>query len=40
MPPIFPYKTWIFAGVGMLLLQGIVEVIKALHVLITGEEPR
>lgn len=40
MPPIYPYKTWIFAGVVLLLLQGVVEIIKALHVLITGEEPR
>ena len=40
MPPIYPYKTWIFAGVVMLVLQGIVEMIKELHVLITGDEPR
>jgi TRAP-type mannitol/chloroaromatic compound transport system permease small subunit len=40
MPPIYPYKTWIFAGVIMLVLQGIVEMIKQLHVLITGDEPR
>lgn len=40
MPPIYPYKTWIFAGVVLLLLQGVVEIIKELHVLITGEEPR
>lgn len=40
MPPIYPYKTWIFVGVAMLLLQGIVEFLKELHVLITGDEPR
>ncbi|MBR9981017.1 MAG: TRAP transporter small permease subunit [Desulfatitalea sp.] len=40
MPPIYPYKTWIFAGVTLLLLQGVVEFIKELHVLITGDEPR
>jgi len=40
MPPIYPYKTWIFVGVAMLLLQGIVEFFKELHVLITGDEPR
>ena len=40
MPPIYPYKLWIFAGVAMLVLQGVVEFIKELCVLITGEEPR
>jgi TRAP-type mannitol/chloroaromatic compound transport system permease small subunit len=40
MPPIFPYKTWIFAGVAMLLLQGVVEILKEIYVLITGGEPR
>lgn len=40
MPPIYPYKTWIFAGVALLVLQGVVEIIKELHVLITGDEPR
>ncbi len=40
MPPIYPFKTWIFVGVALLLLQGIVEFFKELHVLITGDEPR
>lgn len=39
MPPIYPYKTWIFVGVGLLLLQGIVEFFKELQVLIRGDKP-
>lgn len=38
MPPIYPYKTWIFVGVILLLLQGIVEFIKEVRVLLTGDE--
>lgn len=38
MPPIYPYKTWIFVGIALLLLQGIVEFIKELRVLLTGKE--
>ena len=38
MPPIYPYKTWIFIGVVLLLLQGVVVFIKELYVLIKGEE--
>ncbi len=38
MPPIYPYKTWIFGGVVLLLLQGVVEFIKELRVLLTGDE--
>lgn len=38
MPPIYPYKTWIFAGIGLLVLQGIVELIKETYALITGRE--
>lgn len=38
MPPIYPYKTWICVGIFLLLLQGIVEIIKELRVLLTGKE--
>jgi TRAP-type mannitol/chloroaromatic compound transport system permease small subunit len=38
MPPIYPYKTWIYIGVAMMILQGVVVLIKELHVLIKGEE--
>jgi len=40
MPPIYPYKIWIFGGVAMLVMQGVVEFLKELYVLITGEELR
>lgn len=38
MPPIYPYKTWILVGVGMMLLQGVAEFVRELCVLITGGE--
>lgn len=38
MPIVYPYKTWISAGVLLLLLQGVVEFIKELRVLLTGDE--
>jgi len=38
MPPIYPYKTWIFLGVILLVLQGVVLFIRELYVLIKGEE--
>ncbi len=36
MPPIYPYKTWIFIGVIMMLLQGISQLIKEFIVLFKG----
>lgn len=38
MPIVYPYKTWISVGVLLLLLQGVVEFIKELRVLLTGDE--
>lgn len=38
MPPIYPYKTWIFIGTLMLVLQGVVVFIKELYRLINGKE--
>ncbi len=38
MPPIYPYKTWVYIGVAMLILEGIVVFIKELYILIKGEE--
>lgn len=37
-PIVYPFKTWITAGIVMLLLQGIAEFIRDLAVLITGGE--
>jgi TRAP-type mannitol/chloroaromatic compound transport system permease small subunit len=33
-PPIYPFKTWILAGVVLLVLQGVAEFIRALFVLL------
>ncbi|MDF1590202.1 MAG: TRAP transporter small permease subunit [Desulfobacterales bacterium] len=38
MPPIYPYKTWIYIGIAMLILQGIEVFIKELYMLIKGKE--
>lgn len=38
MPPIYPYKTWILVGIIFLLLQGVSEFIRYIHVMITGDE--
>lgn len=38
MPPIYPYKTWIFIGTVMLVLQGINVFIRELYRLINGKE--
>lgn len=38
MPPIYPYKTWIFVGVCMMLLQGISQLLKEFIVLLKGGE--
>lgn len=38
LPIIYPYKTWVTAGVILLLLQGTVEFIRDLYVAITGGE--
>lgn len=38
MPPIYPYKTWIFIGIILMVLEGIVVFAKELYVLIKGEE--
>lgn len=37
MPPVYPYKTWMLAGVVMLMVQGLSQFLKSLHVLITGK---
>jgi TRAP-type mannitol/chloroaromatic compound transport system permease small subunit len=34
MPPAYPYKTWIFAGVLLLLLQGISQLLKEIQVVL------
>ena len=36
LPPFYPFKTWIFAGVALLTLQGIAEFLKDMVVLVTG----
>lgn len=38
MPPIYPYKTWIFAGISMMLLQGISQMLKEVLVMFKGGE--
>lgn len=38
MPPVYPYKTWIFIGISMMLLQGISQIIKEFLVLLKGGE--
>lgn len=35
-PPVYPYKTWIFTGVLMLVLQGVSQFLKELIVLVKG----
>jgi len=37
-PIVYPFKTWVTAGVAMLFLQGVAEFIRDLTVLITGGE--
>ena len=34
MPPAYPYKTWIFAGVILLLLQGVSQLLKEIQVVL------
>ncbi len=38
LPPIYPFKAWLFAGLFLLFLQGISEFLKDLSVVITGGE--
>lgn len=38
MPPIYPFKTWIYIGVWMLFIQGISEFLKNIYILVTGKE--
>lgn len=38
LPPIYPFKTWILVGVILLFVQGIAELLKQLHIVITGKE--
>lgn len=34
MPPVYPYKTWIFFGVALLLLQGVSQLLKEIGTLL------
>jgi TRAP-type mannitol/chloroaromatic compound transport system permease small subunit len=34
MPPVYPYKTWIFVGVALLLLQGVSQLLKEIQVVL------
>ncbi|PKM88643.1 MAG: hypothetical protein CVU87_07065 [Firmicutes bacterium HGW-Firmicutes-12] len=36
MPPVYPFKTWMMAGILLFFVQGISESLKSLHILITG----
>ncbi|GEM_PF-253237 len=38
MPPIYPYKTWLFVGIILLALQGISEFLKLIYMAITNED--
>ncbi len=38
-PPVYPFKTIIFTGMSLMLLQGIVEWLRDIVVLIGGERP-
>ena len=38
MPPVYPYKTWIFVGILLMFLQGVAEFIREMVVLIKGGE--
>lgn len=38
LPPIYPYKTWILISVVLFLIQAVSQLIKQLHIMITGEE--
>jgi len=38
LPIIYPFKTWVMVGFGLLLIQGTVEFLRDLYVLITGGE--
>jgi TRAP-type mannitol/chloroaromatic compound transport system permease small subunit len=38
MPRIYPYKTWIFTGVIMMVLQGVSQIIKEFIILFKGGE--
>ncbi len=38
LPIIYPYKTWVTAGVVLLLVQGTVEFLRNLYVAVTGGE--
>lgn len=37
MPVVYPFKTWIFGGVLLFILQGVAEFLKNLQVLMYGE---
>ncbi|UMZ72627.1 TRAP transporter small permease subunit [Natranaerofaba carboxydovora] len=37
-PPIYPYKTWLYVGMFLLLIQGISEFLKELLIIFRGEE--
>lgn len=39
MPPVYPYKTWIFFGVALLLLQGVSQLLKEICILL-GRDKR
>ena len=38
LPPIYPFKTWVFVGLALLLLQGIAEAIRSAILILKGEE--
>ena len=38
MPIIYPFKTWLFAGVVLLTLQGVSEFLKLIYMAITNED--
>jgi TRAP-type mannitol/chloroaromatic compound transport system permease small subunit len=38
MPPIYPFKTWMMAGIFLFLVQGVSESLKRLHIVLTGKE--
>jgi TRAP-type mannitol/chloroaromatic compound transport system permease small subunit len=37
LPPIYPFKTWVLLGIVLLLLQGVVEFVRAAAVLVGGK---
>lgn len=38
MPPIYPFKTWLFVGIVLLTLQGVAEFMKLVYMAITGTD--